>query len=83
MMPSSPPRWGAIPDLDKTFLQLKSKRIDALAIAADTFFSSQSRYLAALAMRYVVPTVVQRAHSENEVNASFNTFVQSEMVSMG
>ena len=44
-------------DLDTVFSTLVEKRVGGLAIAADTFFSSQSEQLAALAFRYAMPTI--------------------------
>jgi putative ABC transport system substrate-binding protein len=44
-------------DLDIAFSTLTEKRVGGLAIAADTFFSSQSAQLAALAFRHAVPTI--------------------------
>jgi putative ABC transport system substrate-binding protein len=45
------------PDLDIAFSTLVQRRVGGLAIAADTFFSSQSERLAALAFRHAVPTI--------------------------
>ena len=44
-------------DLDTVFSTLVEKRVGGLAIAADTFFSSQSEQSAALAFRYAMPTI--------------------------
>jgi putative ABC transport system substrate-binding protein len=44
-------------DFDIAFSTLTQKRAGGLAIAADTFFSSQSAQLAALAFRHAVPTI--------------------------
>ena len=44
-------------DLGLAFATLKQMRAGGLAIAADTFFSSQSTVLAALALQHAVPTV--------------------------
>jgi len=44
-------------DLGLAFATLKQMRAAGLAIAADTFFSSQSTVLAALALQHAVPTV--------------------------
>jgi putative ABC transport system substrate-binding protein len=45
------------PDLHIAFSTLVQRRVGGLAIAADTFFSSQSERLAALAFRHAVPTI--------------------------
>jgi putative ABC transport system substrate-binding protein len=45
------------PELDIAFSTLVQRRVGGLAIAADTFFSSQSERLAALAFRHAVPTI--------------------------
>ena len=44
-------------DLDVVFSNLVQRRAGGLVISADTFFSSQSAQLAALALRHAVPTV--------------------------
>ena len=44
-------------DLGLAFATLNQMRAGGLAIAADTFFSSQSTVLAALALQHAVPTV--------------------------
>ena len=44
-------------DLDVVFSKLVQRRAGGLVISADTFFSSQSAQLAALALRHAVPTV--------------------------
>ena len=44
-------------DLDVVFSNLVQRRSGGLVISADTFFSSQSAQLAALALRHAVPTV--------------------------
>jgi putative tryptophan/tyrosine transport system substrate-binding protein len=44
-------------DLDVAFLALAQQRVGGLAIAADTFFSSQSAHLAALALQHSMPTI--------------------------
>ena len=43
--------------LDVVFSNLVQRRAGGLVISADTFFSSQSAQLAALALRHAVPTV--------------------------
>ena len=44
-------------DLHMAFSNLVQRRAGGLVISADTFFSSQSAQLAALALRHAVPTV--------------------------
>ncbi|MET0874801.1 MAG: ABC transporter substrate binding protein [Pseudolabrys sp.] len=43
--------------MDVVFSNLVQRRAGGLVISADTFFSSQSAQLAALALRHAVPTV--------------------------
>jgi putative ABC transport system substrate-binding protein len=45
------------PGIDIAFSTLVQRRLGGLAIAADTFFSSQSERLAELAFRHAVPTI--------------------------
>jgi putative tryptophan/tyrosine transport system substrate-binding protein len=44
-------------DFDDAFEALSQRRVGALVIAADVFFSSRSRELAALALRDGLPTI--------------------------
>jgi putative ABC transport system substrate-binding protein len=46
-------------DFDTIFASLGQLKIGALAIGADAFFNSRSEQLAALALRYAVPTIYQ------------------------
>ena len=46
-------------ELEAVFANLRQVRADALVIGVDAFFNSQSEYLAALAVRYAVPSIYQ------------------------
>jgi putative ABC transport system substrate-binding protein len=46
-------------DIDTTFASLTQLRVGAFVIGADTFFISQSKQLAALAIRHAMPTIFQ------------------------
>jgi putative ABC transport system substrate-binding protein len=46
-------------DLDKVFATLNQLQAAALVIGTDTLFDSQSERLAALSVRYVIPTIYQ------------------------
>jgi ABC-type uncharacterized transport system substrate-binding protein len=52
-------RASAERDFDKAFAMLVQLRAGGLVIGADAFFSSRSDQLAALALRYAVPTIYQ------------------------
>lgn len=47
------------PDLDAAFAILSKLRAGALVIGTDTFFNSQSKKLAALALRHALPAIYQ------------------------
>ena len=44
-------------DLENTFTTLRQNSVEALTITPDSFFGSQNKQLAALALRYSVPTI--------------------------
>jgi putative ABC transport system substrate-binding protein len=46
-------------DLDAVFASLSQLRVGALVVGADAFFNSRSEQLAALALRYAVPSIYQ------------------------
>jgi len=46
-------------DLDAVFANLSQQRVGALVVGADAFFNSRSEQLAALALRYAVPSIYQ------------------------
>ena len=46
-------------DLDAAFASLSQLQVRALVIGTDAFFNSRSEQLAALALRYAVPTIYQ------------------------
>jgi putative ABC transport system substrate-binding protein len=46
-------------DLDRAFAALVQQRVEALVISNDAFFNSRSEMLAALMVRYRVPTIFQ------------------------
>jgi putative tryptophan/tyrosine transport system substrate-binding protein len=50
---------GTEAELDAAFAQLNAAKVRALIISADGFFTSQSRQLAALAIRHGIPAVYQ------------------------
>jgi putative tryptophan/tyrosine transport system substrate-binding protein len=50
---------SAVPELDAVFASLAQLPIGGLVIGSDPFFNSQSKQLAALALRHAVPTVYQ------------------------
>jgi putative tryptophan/tyrosine transport system substrate-binding protein len=46
-------------DIDAVFANLSQQRVGALVVGADAFFNSRSEQLAALALRYAVPSIYQ------------------------
>ena len=50
---------SAVQDLDTVFATVAQLQLGGLVIGSDPFFNSQSKQLAALAIRHAVPTVYQ------------------------